>query len=322
MKKGALIISLDFELHWGAVEKWDLSQASVQKYFKTTRESIPKVLELFNKFSIHATWATVGFLFSKNKEQLEKFSPTLKPTYLKECLSYYKIFDTGVGNNEKEDPFHYAGTLIDKIISTPNQELATHTFAHYYCKEKGQTIMQFDEDLKAAQNIAKENYGVKLESLVFPRNQFNLDYLKIAKKNGIRVVRSNPNVWFWRRQNKLTPIVRAFDTLMSVSRRRLSFKLSEDNYKQGVLLLPASRFLRPYISKEKVIQKVKINRIKKEMTYAAKNNEFYHLWWHPHNFGNSMETNLFFLEEILIHYQYLNKKYNFTSITMKGCIEK
>lgn len=67
-KNGSLVISLDFELHWGAAEKWDLANKS--DYFDVTRKSIPKVLSLFEKFDVHATWATVGFLFGKNREQL------------------------------------------------------------------------------------------------------------------------------------------------------------------------------------------------------------------------------------------------------------
>ena len=43
------------------------------------------------------------------------------------------------------------------------------------------------------------------------------------------------------------------------------------------------------------------------MTYAARNNLTYHLWWHPHNFGVHQNENFSFLEEILSHYDKLNK---------------
>jgi hypothetical protein len=52
------------------------------------------------------------------------------------------------------------------------------------------------------------------------------------------------------------------------------------------------------------------------MTYAAKNNLTYHLWWHPHNFGINIRENLTFLNEILIHFTELNLKYNFKSNCM------
>jgi hypothetical protein len=61
---------------------------------------------------------------------------------------------------------------------------------------------------------------------------------------------------------------------------------------------------------------LRLFRIKTGLTYAAKNNLTYHLWWHPHNFGVNTDENFAFLENILKHYQFLNKKYNFQSYTM------
>ena len=71
MRKGNFIVSLDFELHWGAPELWDLNE--MREYFNDTRIGIPLVLKLFEKHEIHATWATVGFLFAKDKKQLLEY---------------------------------------------------------------------------------------------------------------------------------------------------------------------------------------------------------------------------------------------------------
>jgi peptidoglycan/xylan/chitin deacetylase (PgdA/CDA1 family) len=314
MENGKFVISLDFELNWGAAENDDL--VLKKKYFDNTRYAVPKILELFENFNIHATWATVGFLFAKNLTQLNKFCPDLKPTYKNKFLSYYNLLDQNkIGINEENDPYHYGFTLISKILRTPNQELASHTFAHYYCNETGQTIDQFEADLTAAQLISKENFKTELKSLVFPRNQFNSEYLKVAIKKGILVVRSNPNVWFWRKTSKWMSVARAFDTLVLIS-NSLVYKKESCEISDGLLLLPASRFLRPYSKNEKFLQRIKLNRVKKEMTKAAKNNEIYHLWWHPHNFGSSTKENLFYLEAILIHFSNLRNKYNFQSKSM------
>ncbi len=45
------------------------------------------------------------------------------------------------------------------------------------------------------------------------------------------------------------------------------------------------------------------------MSYAAKNNLIYHLWWHPHNFGANTAKNIQNLTKLLNHFQYLSKKY-------------
>ncbi len=61
---------------------------------------------------------------------------------------------------------------------------------------------------------------------------------------------------------------------------------------------------------------MKIRRIKREMSYAAKHKKNYHLWWHPHNFGNDIESNRAQLIEILSHFKMLREQYNFTSVNM------
>lgn len=313
MKKGTFVISLDFELHWGGAEKWDLQKMS--QYFLDTRASIPEVLQLFTDNNISATWATVGFLFAKNKKQLLEFSPIEKPSYKNTSLSYYNYFEK-IGDSEDDDPFHYAFSLIKKIIETPGQELATHTFAHYYCMEEGQNIQQFSADLMAAQKIAQNNFGIKPTSLVFPRNQYNKEYLSAAQMNGIKVIRSNPNVWFWKNSKRMmVPLFRALDTLTPIS-KTLAFDEEKLIKKSDIVELPASRFFRPYTENERFIQTIKLNRILTEMTYAARNNLCYHLWWHPHNFGNNVQENLKQLALIIKHYRELNEKFGFVSVSM------
>lgn len=313
MNTGNLVISLDFELHWGAVEKWNLKER--KEYFDNARTGIPFILDLFDKYQIHATWATVGFLFAKNKSQLKKYIPEIRPAYNNSSLDYYKLVDkNNIGDSELDDPYHYAPSLIELILKTPNQELASHTYSHYYCNEPGQTSEQFENDLISAQKISLENFKIDLKSLILPRNQFNPDYLEVALRNGIRVVRPNPDVWFWKRNSRWSPVFRALDTLIPIS-GSLSYK-NPCYYKNEILLLPASRFLRPYNYKERSIQFLKKNRVFKEMTHAAKYKKIYHLWWHPHNFGNELQENLNYLEDVLKHYEYLRKEYNFSSFTM------
>jgi hypothetical protein len=58
---GTLVISLDLELYWGMRDV--ISIDDYQKHLVGVRQAIPAILELFEKYKIHATWATVGFLY-------------------------------------------------------------------------------------------------------------------------------------------------------------------------------------------------------------------------------------------------------------------
>jgi hypothetical protein len=111
--------------------------------------------------------------------------------------------------------------------------------------------------------------------LVLPRNKFNEDYIKLSKVNGIEVIRSNRNICFWNNNNRLSPLFRALDTFLLIS-KALTYTLKKR--KQGTLLLLASRFLKSYSEKESFLQKVEIRRINKEMKFAVKNKRIYHLW--------------------------------------------
>ena len=70
-----------------------------------------------------------------------------------------------------------------------------------------------------------------------------------------------------------------------------------------------------------VSQKRRLRRIKESMTYAAENNEIFHLWWHPHNFGVNKTENMRNLQELITHFEFLKEKYGMHSRNMKEISE-
>lgn len=317
MNQSIFTISLDFELHWGRFDKYDINNFQ-NYYINTVQEVIPNLLDLFDKYQIQATWATVGMLMAEDEEEWRSFHPKHIPIYSNQKFSPYAwikrqndIFKTGL----------FAPRLVEKIVSLPTQELASHTFSHYYTCELGQTMIEFEADLIAAKRIAKEKFNVELESLVFPRNQYNQEALKMASNAGFTTFRSNPVDWFWQNTAQETLIKKLFrtgDTLFTLGNRP-SFILPEAN-RNEILALPASRLLRPF-RKISSLQQIRVSKIMKEMSYAAMHQEVYHLWWHPHNFGHYPKENLFYLEKILKHFTHLSEFHNMISLNMKNCTQ-
>lgn len=313
--KGAFVISLDYELLWGV---WDVT--TKEKYgahITGVKEVIPALLTAFENYNIKATFATVGILFSENKEGLKDFIPQKKPAYSNPDYNVYnKEFD-GIGNNETDDPYHFGYSLFEMIRQSPH-EIATHTFSHYYCLEEGQNAEEFDADIKAAVKIA-EAKNIQLCSLVFPRNQINEMYLPVLAANGIKTYRGNPESWIYkpRKFSAEVPFIRLcrlLDTYFPVSGYN-TFSVTKNT---GLPVnVPASRFLKPYNKNLAWLEKLKLKRIMNEMTYAAKNNELYHLWWHPHNFGVNINENMENLVTLLKHYQFLHTAYGFSNLTMQ-----
>ena len=52
------------------------------------------------------------------------------------------------------------------------------------------------------------------------------------------------------------------------------------------------------------------------MKEASKRNAIYHLWWHPHNFGNNLNDNLNGLKKIVKHFTNLKDLYGMKSKSM------
>jgi peptidoglycan/xylan/chitin deacetylase (PgdA/CDA1 family) len=313
--KGRFIISLDFELFWGV---WDVT--TKERYgdnITGVKHVIPGLINLFGQFDFKATFATVGFLFAKDKTELESFLPHKKPSYAHPNYDVYQQEVPGTGNNETDDPYHFGYSLLQQLINTPH-EISTHTFSHYYCLEEGQTAEEFEADIIAAKKIAAAN-NITLSTIVFPRNQINEDYLIVLKNNGIYAYRGNPTSWIYKPRKfsaeiPLIRLCRLMDTYLPISGYNTHQLVKEDGMPVNI---PASRFLKPYNKNLAWLEKIKLRRILNEMTKAAQKKEMYHLWWHPHNFGVNINENMANLTIILNHYKVLQKKYGFINCTMK-----
>jgi peptidoglycan/xylan/chitin deacetylase (PgdA/CDA1 family) len=315
---GIFTISLDFELHWGVFDKRD--RQAREACYKNTLRIIPQMLELFAQYDVHVTWATVGSLFAANQKEWEALRPAIEPNYEIEKYSAYKWVRRH-GLPTQYNWAHFAPVEVAMIQKYPGQELATHTFSHYYCLEKQFEQRAFDADLKAA-NKAAVRYNANMRSLVFPRNQFNPEYLKVCFDNGIKTVRSNPAGWYWTPVRNggsglMRKVFRTADAYVQVSKERTSYPLSAIAVTPGEpLQLPASRFMRPWRNKYKFANRLRLRRLCQEMRQAAIHNEVYHLWWHPENFGDFPEQNLKSLRILLQQYKKCKEKYGMTSWNM------
>jgi hypothetical protein len=310
---GTFTVSLDFELYWGVRDKKDLE--SYKTNLLGERNVIPCLLDLFAQTGVHATWATVGFLFFDEKDELLAHLPPLRPGYRDRNLSPYDHV-MRIGPNERKDPFHYARSLINRILQFPGQEIGTHTFSHYYCLEEGQIVDEFRADLRAA-FAAAERLGIDLKSLVFPRNQWRPGYLPACAEAGVRVVRGPRQAWMYRPKsgtdNAMKRAFRLADTYVSLSGHNSQRPLWCE---AGLVNVPSSRFLRPFSPRWGSLTTLLLRRIRSSMKHAAQNGLTYHLWWHPHNFGVHQKQNLDTLANILHYFGELAQEYGMVSRSM------
>lgn len=314
---GTLIVSLDFELFWGMLDCSTLE--AYQANVLGGRKAIPQLLELFQKYDIHATWATVGYLFAENYGKLSQYFPEQEdcPSYSDEKLNPYPWF-AQIGKNEEEAPCFYAPSLIRLVSETPGQEIGSHTFCHYYCREKGQTVAQFAADMRSAKAIAKD-HGYDLTSVILPRNQCEPEYTQVLRETGFTAYRDEENDWIHEKIKfrPLLRILRLADVYIPLTGQGGYMPKNEN----GIWNLVGSRMYKPIFPALGFLEGLKLRRIKAQMRHAAKKNLTFHLWWHPHNIGVRTQAHLAQLEEIFSYYAELREKYGMVSQNMREAAE-
>lgn len=311
---GKMIISLDFELFWGLLEEMKLED--YQDNVLGGKAAIPKLLKLFEKYNIHATWAAVGFLFAENYEELKTYFPEEKPTYCKAGVSPYDYF-AKIGDDEKSAPCFYAPGLIRLVSQTPGQEIGSHTFSHFYCREKGQTVEQFAADLRAARKLAADK-GYDLTSLILPRNHCEPEYTRVFREIGFTAYRDEEDDWI-HEKIKFFPLLRLL-RLLDVYLPLTGQGVHPARKEYGVWNFVGSgmyKCIRPSLG---FLEGMKLRRIKARMLKAAKEDLVFHLWWHPHNIGLRTQEHLAQLEEIFEYYLELKKTYGMESLNMKEAV--
>ena len=259
----------------------------------------------------------MGLLFARSREEVEAASPALRPAYADARLDAYV---EPVGLDEADDPLHFAPTLVARIRQTPRQELATHTFSHYYCGEPGATPESFAADLEAAQQIAARD-GIAMRSIVFPRNQSGAAYVAVLPGAGIDVYRGNPPGRLWQVEEgaegrRITRRVgRLLDTYLPVDGDdTVGWETVPEP--GGLANVRASRFLRPYDPRLAALEPLRTRRITRSLGRAARHGRIYHLWWHPHNFGVHLEENLGVLRRVLDAFADLREREGMLSLSM------
>jgi hypothetical protein len=157
------------------------------------------------------------------------------------------------------------------------------------------------------------------ESIVFPRNQVNPEYVAILPEYGITSYRGAPWYCVGKEEPFFSFYIRAatrlLDTYLAIyghntysyeqMRRSMPFNIQSD------------RMLRPYSRRFRALEPLRLRRILTAMEFAAKKKRVFHLWWHPHNFGVEQERNLAALEHILARYARLRESHGMVSRNMR-----
>lgn len=313
MKQGVFIISLDFELLWG-LAGWTPEQIpGYLDHINGSLSALDRILEVLKQYEMKCTIACVGAMNCNSVDEVRHKMPVKCPSYRNPLFSSSYSLLPDIGKRYKDSLFFCRETL-KKLSENSLVEIASHTFSHYYCLEAGQTIGEFEEDIRLAVEEMRE-YG-RLTTIIFPRNQVSEAYLAVCRKYGFTHYRGNPDVFLYRptctqSRFSLKGALRLLDTYIPVSGHNC---YDPDSLNGSVLKnIPGSRFFRSRSRYLSLLEPLRIHRVKSSMEYAARNGLVYHLWWHPHNFGVDTEKNIKQLQNICLYYKKLQERYGYRS---------
>ena len=265
-RRGSFTVSIDVELGWGV---WDRPCAA---FLARTRDQerviVDRLLGLFGRYQIEATWAIVGALLEPAQADGRPGHPS--------CWTAPELI----------------GAIGDL---SPKQDVGSHGFGHVDYADIAAAAGAVD--LERAREVHAAA-GLGWGSFVFPRNRVgHLDLLAAA---GIKVFRGrDPDLSEWvERKIGRTParaanlLAKALPGSPPVVRPRI--------VGDGLVELPGSmlwmshtgprRLIRPGVTQGKCVRALRL---------AAERRSTFHLWFHPSNFYWDTDRQLRSLESVL-----------------------
>lgn len=260
----AVTISIDLELAWG---NWDdIDSAELALVEQCSRPIVARLLELFERHEVAATWAIVAALLDPNAH---------RPAGGAEAAWYAPDIVTAIAR------------------STSKHEIGSHGGRHLYFDRIGN-----DEatcDLTYARDLHRQ-HGLPFNSFVYPRNLVGKRGL--LARHGIDVFRAPDAAWHQRlreRSERLGRLANLIDKALPIAPPPVVPSVDHD-----MVRLPSSMLLMGRQGARDIVPAAMMRRkLKAGIAAAIETKRTFHLWFHPSNFYHRPELQFCLLEDFL-----------------------
>jgi len=293
---GVFTLSLDLELLWGTVDLWGPDKFRAACEIERERV-IDRLLSLLSEFEIPATWCVVGHLFLDRCSAVDgcKHPEIIRPNH---SWCKHDWFEDDPCGTEASSPLFYGRSLVHKILSCPvPQEIGCHTFSHVILGDSGCSYEAAESEIVACIHLARE-MGVEMRSFVFPRNKPG--HLDLLSRHGFTCYRGPELSWF---ERKCVPetckrILHLANAITASCPRIVWPQRNGD----AVWNIPASMLYFPMHGLRRYLPvSRRVRRAIKGLESAVKQKGIFHLWFHPTNLADNLDTMLTGLRAILEH---------------------
>lgn len=152
---GSVVLSVDAELCWGL---HDLASPPIER-IEGARTGWERLLSLFDRFDVPATWAIVGHLFLEECDGRHADHPTPPGWFAHERGRWHARPDLRFGPD-----------LVRAVEeASAGHEIGSHTFSHVEFGAPGTSPELARAEVETALALAGER-GISISSFVFPRN--------------------------------------------------------------------------------------------------------------------------------------------------------
>lgn len=295
--RGTFTVSIDLELAWGVCER-DIRE-SMRRKLELEREIVQRILGLFSKYQISATWAVVGHLLSP---ECRWASGRVHPEICRPIVKGSKQDWFFQHPKERGHRLWYGGDLVKLIRdASPDQEIGSHSFCHIPFDEEATNPDAVAADIEMAKR-AHDALDLPFRTFVFPREL--VGYRELLAKAGICVYRGRDDRWFysvprWLDSMPFGPfhrVLRFISFLVPVAPRTVRAQVDD----VGMVNVPGSMLLIGRGGLRRLIpSRNLINMGVAGLTRAVQRKEIFHLVFHPSNFADRMQEQLRVLESIL-----------------------
>lgn len=313
--RGVFTISIDFELIWGTLDLFGPERFRAACELERS-EVIDRLLELFVEFDVSATWAVLGHLF------LDRCQPqdgVMHPEIVRPAHSWCDRdwFADDRGGVEDHKSIFFGRSLVEMIRDCEvAQEIGSHSFSHVIFGDSGCSRETARSEIAACVQSARE-LGVELRSFVFPRN--SVGHLDVLRENGFVCYRGPEPHWY--ENENVSAMRRRLAHLWEVIRAAEPPVVMPEETIKGLWNIPGSMIYFPMHGFRRFVPlRHRVRRAIKGLDAAVRHRRIFHLWFHPTNLADQMDSMFEGLRSILEYAAHLRKRGQIDILPMQSLI--
>jgi peptidoglycan/xylan/chitin deacetylase (PgdA/CDA1 family) len=277
LERAGFVISIDTEMSWGLVHR-----PSVPYLYDAERAHLTRLLDLFDQYSIPATWAVVGHLFLGECSPVDgrKHPEIVRPDY-----DWFEgdWFDADPCTDVRTDPTWYGPDVVEEITCRRTEhEIGSHGFSHMIADDPGCTARVWASELDASRAAAAA-VGIELRSFIHPRNR--IGHVPVLAEHGFRAFRGK------------RPAAELSGTAAITDRVRPSAASAVHPLRvDGMWSLPATCMYD--VASRRRTWRLWVSQVERRLRHAVRHKGLFHLWFHPHNLRDAPEPAFAGLERL------------------------